>query len=146
MPGLLTCSVWRPDDFDAAFALYRDALRELLDAAVGWDETAQRDRFRQTLMSGQTEWLMHGAHRVGLISVAAADADVHVHILLIAAAWQQRGMGSAALRALERRYPSASGIRLSCLTNNRRALRFYQRHGYCAQGADAHFMTLRKPL
>lgn len=65
-------------------------------------------------------------HRAGFAGIL--DNDNFLHSLYVDPSFQGRGVGSALLEAVQRRFTSTGALK--CLAYNQAALAFYQKHGW----------------
>lgn len=137
------------EDSDHVFLreLHHAAYRDVVTRQFGkWVESDQDAWFEQKLGSPIKVIELDG---VPVGAVAVYDAADHVFLaeLQIAPEFQNRGIGSAVLRAeIERTATLARPIRLRVLLQNR-ALALYQRHGFTVTGqTETHYLMAREPF
>ena len=132
-------------EHDALFSLYELTLRPHIEAAFGWDEGFQRQRWAAYADQDRRQILIEGL-AAGLLVLRQDPDALHVSLLLLDPAWQGRGLGR---RVMERFQTEAetSGlpVTLSCFRGNTRALAFYQGLGYQISGEDEVFYDLIRP-
>lgn len=122
-----------PDATAIAQVLRRslDSLRQQLQCQSADDDLTF---VRETVLAHQTVTVAQAA---GSIVGFIATHDAWIDLLYLDPAWTGRGIGSRLLASAD--LPHA---KLYCFRSNRRACRFYERHGFRAQvhsgGAGAH--------
>lgn len=136
------------EDADHSFLreLHHAAYRDVVTRQFGkWVESDQDAWFDQKLGS-PIKVIELDAVPVGAIAVYDATDHVFLAELQIAPEFQNRGIGSAMLRAeLERATALALPVRLRVLLQNR-ALALYQRHGFSVTGeTETHYLMAWEP-
>ena len=122
-------------------ALWARAQQEIEPRVPPWRASDFEDE-----VNGEELFVAHaGPEVVGLLSLWRAEA--FVHFLHVAPAWRRRGVGRQLLAAA--RAEVDRPLELKCLTDNGRALAFYQRLGWIALKRDldppAPYVRLRQP-
>ena len=132
---MLTLRAYAAADEDAAIELWRRTWQEAyprLDfaARVSW----WRERWRRTLVPFARITL---AERDGmLVGFVTVDAAGYLDQLVVEPeAW---GSGAAAMLVAEAKRLAPGGLTLHVNTDNARAIRFYQKHGFAITGADVN--------
>jgi ribosomal protein S18 acetylase RimI-like enzyme len=121
-----------PQDADWLFAIRRETMRGYVEAAFGyWDDAAQRDRFDESDELNNMQVIVADGRDVGLLEVERGPRDIFLANIQIGFPGQNRGVGTAVIRALmaearEARKP----LRLQVLKVNRAARRLYDRLGF----------------
>lgn len=85
---------------------------------------------------------------VGSLWVADREGDLYIYDIVVDARHRGRGLGTAALRAVEdlARKRGANGVALSVFAHNDGAIRLYERLGYEVVEKDEGGQRMRKPL
>jgi ribosomal protein S18 acetylase RimI-like enzyme len=133
-----------PQEFDAAYALKKEALGPHVIPRWGWDDARQRAIMEE-------KWRVKTFHRivvegetVGTISIDADGDGIEIGEFYIAPAFQGRGIGSAVLGKV---LDDAAGkaVRLRVLKWNP-AVALYARHGFAVVGeTDVHYLMEHAP-
>jgi ribosomal protein S18 acetylase RimI-like enzyme len=120
-----------------------------------WDETmrltllklqfdAQRRGYAQQFPSAQTCFLSYDGRPAGWLIVERTPRSIHVVDVAVVPDARGRGLGTAALRALQ---DEAAGhgvpITLSVARDNAAAIRLYSRLGFDEAGGDDVYLALR---
>lgn len=109
--------------------VYVISLREAVSEIRGsWNETRERDQFVQQLRLQDTRVVVAAGEPAGLYTAWHAGDHWFLGTLCIAPAQQNRGLGAATMREIARQ-AAGLAVRLSVLTSNRAARRFYERLG-----------------
>lgn len=135
-------------DFEEAFSIYRDALSEIIQAAFGWDEEFQRNRFQTRYRPEWFYWIEVDSKYVGYACINNTQDELHVSLLIILKEHRGHSIGEAAMKLLQQRArDNSQRVTLSSFKNNTGAVRFYQRLGYEIASEDGHFydMVLKNP-
>lgn len=118
---------WQESDRPFLRTLYLHARRESWPWLQG-ERWRLEDFDAETL--GEKIWVaLDEGRRVGFASVL--ESDNFLHCLFVDPDAQNRGVGSALLKHVQRQF-SGTGA-LKCLAKNERALAFYERHGWQPQ-------------
>lgn len=118
---------WQESDRPFLRTLYLRARRENWRWLNG-DRWQLEDFDAETL--GETLWVaMEEGNRVGFASVLTSDN--FLHCLFVDPDAQGRGVGSALLKHVQQQFTGTGALK--CLAKNRRALAFYERHGWKPQ-------------
>lgn len=144
-PATMTAGVARrpATAADAEFArrVHHAAYRDVVERQFGpWDEAAQDAFFAADWGDAGFEIVLAGGTPCGYICVEDRDADLHVRELVIAPAFQNRGIGATLLRQVQHR-ARARGVpvHLGTFTRNR-ARALYERLGFREIGrTETHF-------
>jgi Ser/Thr protein kinase RdoA (MazF antagonist) len=131
-------------DTELARRVHHAAYRDVVERQFGpWEDAAQDAFFAADWGDATFEIILAGGTPCGYTCIEERDADLHVRELVIAPAFQGRGIGSALLRQVQRR-ARARGVpvHLGTFTQNR-ALALYERLGFREIARTAAHLTLR---
>lgn len=137
-----------PADSGFIVDVRRQAFREYVDLAGGWDEASEVERHTERFSRQRFRVIVADGVEVGYTATAIYPkatarypASLYLHQLMLLPSFHSRGIGSACMRllALEAHALSMS-IRLRVLRVNPRALAFYVAAGCTIVGeSDSHF-------
>ena len=117
------------DDYDFLRWLHRATLREYVDQTWGWDEYVQATLFRERFDPSRDQIVLVDGQDAGVLRVERREAEVFLASLLIAPAYQGRGVGTAILEDLKAEAARA-GVPLSLqVLKVNPARRLYERRG-----------------
>lgn len=131
-------------DREYLYQLYKKLLKSHVEAAFGWRELEQRNRFEESYPSREVSLIFMATKVVGYLAVRNSSACKHVALLLIEPAFQGGGIGGNIMRGLHADALQLSQkVMLSCFKSNTVALSFYQDLGYRSLSEDEFFVDLR---
>jgi GNAT superfamily N-acetyltransferase len=78
---------------------------------------------------------LDGQTIVGSVCATVSDNVCHIGRLMVHPSHQGRGLGTALMRAIEERFPDATGFELFTGSRSEGNIRLYTRLGYVATGA-----------
>ncbi len=134
-------------DRHVLFDLYKISLRELIDQTFGWDEHFQQNRFDTSYLKQELLSITLGPTSIGYVAMKQETDSIHLSLLLLQPAYQNKGFGKQAMETLLLSARSmGKKMTLCCFTRNAQAMRFYRRLGFTTIAEDEHFVTLRSPL
>lgn len=121
-----------PSDYRWLWELKRLTMRPYVEQTWGqWDDIAQEAFFRRNFSSETVQIIEVEGRNAGLLNVEREPAEIFLANLQIHPDFQNRGLGTAVLRALlESARNLDSPIRLQVLKVNTAALRLYARLGF----------------
>lgn len=129
------------------FALYKLLLYKHIDEAFGWDEHFQKKRFVSSYRGQDFYSVALEGLDVGYAILKNQPEDIHLSLLLLRPAHQQRGIGQSVMKQLMTCAVAAGRcLTLSCFLSNQRAMEFYQKLGFSAVTTDEHFVKYQYPL
>src|SRR5258706_3199233 len=140
--GELSYQSVSPDDTTWLADVYIASLRDPITTTRGvWNEEVERAQFVKQLLFTDPTIIQARGNRVGFYAIQLRTDALFLHTLCILPEHQNKGYGTAVMRALAER---ASGpIQLSVLKSNLRARRFYERLGYRWVSATQHHDELK---
>jgi ribosomal protein S18 acetylase RimI-like enzyme len=125
--------------------LHRAAYRALVVRQFGsWDEREQDAFFEQSLRDADFEVILDGERAVGAVGTRLHDDHLFLAEMQVLPEHQNRGIGTAILRAQIRRAGELERpLGLQVLRENR-AKALYERHGFAVIGeTETHYLMLR---
>lgn len=132
------------EDLKAAFQLYEETLRSVVDRAFGWEDGFQRERFASRYELSWFHWVEASANRVGYVCFFEKSDELHMSLLIIDPKFQGRSFGRKVMSLLQNRAKQSSKrVTLSSFKKNEAAISFYQKLGYQITGEDEHFVDLK---
>jgi GNAT superfamily N-acetyltransferase len=133
-------------DYEFLYALHSATMKEYVDAVWGWDEVAQQDMFRQRFDPSQRQVIVVSGWDAGMLEVRWGETEVFIANLLLAPAFQRRGIGAAILRdILDEADARGLPVLLRVLRGNP-ARRLYERLGFVVtEEAPERFYMRREP-
>jgi len=89
-----------------------------------------------TIFIAEENGLLTGWVAGGLSADADAVGESEVQAIYVLPEYWDKGVGGELMQAIEQALPPSPGITLWVLRDNRRAVRFYEKRGYVADGAQ----------
>lgn len=130
VPSLVTYSPVSASDFDALADIRVAAMRESLERVGRFDPVRARERLRASFIPERTWWILIDGAKAGFYSTREAPEGLWLDHLYILPAYQNRGVGGAALREI---FALAAGlgatVHVGALKESA-SNRFYQHHGF----------------
>jgi ribosomal protein S18 acetylase RimI-like enzyme len=132
----------REEDSAFLFACYKQAMRDYVEQAWGWDEAFQRASFAEHLPWRRFEMIVVDGAPVGGLCVREAADEIELEMFILAPRVQRMGIGSDVLIGLMRRAREEKRrLSLSVLkVNPARAL--YERLGFRMVGEHAETVEM----
>ncbi|WP_157649369.1 GNAT family N-acetyltransferase [Burkholderia ubonensis] len=137
----------RSEHFEYFFGLYKDLLSGYFRQTLGWDDAFRRTAFRLSYPIDRCMAIVTESDApCGVLVTQPHDGNaIEIALLLIDPAFQCKGIG---MQVLQRVCDRASGCRLDVhlqtFRSNKRASRFYLRHGFEVVDQDEHYLYFRK--
>lgn len=133
-------------DYDFLYALHVATMKEHVTAVWGWDEVAQQDMFRQRFDPALRQVIVVSGWDAGMLEVRWSETEVFIANVLIAPAFQRRGIGAAILRdILDEADARGLPVLLRVLHGNS-ARRLYERLGFVVtEETPERFYMRREP-
>jgi ribosomal protein S18 acetylase RimI-like enzyme len=134
------------DDMAFLWDLHVATMRGYVERTWGWDETFQREHFRQTFSTEHLRILTCGDQDIGVLEIHPHPGHLFLARISILPSHQGRGIGTSIIRPMlqdadERNLP----VRLQVLKVNPARL-LYERMGFTIDAETAtHFMMIRPP-
>ena len=136
------------DDSDWLYAVRETTMRAYVEEMFGfWDEAAQRERFLIPADLANMRIIVVRQQAAGLLHVERRPEEIFLANIQIQPAQQNRGLGTAVIRALlaegqERGTP----VRLQVLNVNHSARALYHRLGFVVRDeSDGHTHMIWRP-
>jgi GNAT superfamily N-acetyltransferase len=125
-----------------AFAPYRNeyTAEAYLDTVLTRDTIGHRLASMNVLVAAATD-----GDIIGTIAASVSDADIgHLRGMAVQPEWQGKGVADQLLATAERhlRHCRCTRVTLDTTAPLRRAIRFYERHGYKASGQVTNFFGM----
>lgn len=133
----------RPDDYDFATELYLGSAKPLLTALGLWDADRIIARFRQAYNIEQTRVIRLDGSDIGWMQVSESAERLHLHQLHIVPQFQNRGIGTRLIRAIQGRARRKGCPALLNVIRGNRALALYRRLGFRVVGGDGEKLHMR---
>jgi ribosomal protein S18 acetylase RimI-like enzyme len=131
-------------DWDAAFAVYREALFDDIERNFGWDENDQRQRFMESYPASSLFWCLRRGRKVALLSMRPWEDGAHLHLLLVLPAFQGYGLGQQILRQIcSEMFAKGGSLFMSCFRDNPRVVKFWRRMGARVVDEDGPFFLMK---
>ena len=125
-------------DFDFLFELHRQTMGPYVEQTWGWDETWQRNYFKQHFMSRPCEVIEVRGKEIGCLRIEDREEFVLLDYIAIMPDHQRTGLGTRLLRTvLKRAVHRGVPVRLNVLRVNP-AKALYERLGFEVIGADEY--------
>jgi GNAT superfamily N-acetyltransferase len=145
---LISVRAATPADVEPLYPIHRDAMRPSVEATWGpWDETYQQERFGKHFDFAHRQVVEVDGVPAGFWDVVDYDDYTWLAELVLAPAFQRRGLGSGLIGGLLTTC-GAKGIplRLQVLKANSDARRLYERLGFVETGqTEFHFQMEAQP-
>jgi ribosomal protein S18 acetylase RimI-like enzyme len=124
------------------FDLMKAGLHPYVSEVFGWDDAFQRQRMRNDYQPEWFYWVMHGPDRIGFVCYKRYGDSLHVHLVVIAQAFQGIGYGRKVMRAIQDIARSEHrDVTLTAFRRNERAVRLYSSMGYDVISEEEHFLS-----
>jgi ribosomal protein S18 acetylase RimI-like enzyme len=125
-------------EMDWVYQLFKSCLQEYISATWGWDELFQRHSFDENIPAAGFVIASSNGIDIGGYSLQKKDGYLYLEMLLIAPAWQRRGLGRVIMQhLLELSTQHQKPLRLSVLKTNP-ASEFYTRLGLGTESEDQY--------
>ncbi len=116
------------DDVGWLTGVFLTSLRVPITEIRGyWNEAKEREQFMTQLRLADTRVILNDGTAAGFYTAWMADDHLFLGTLCIHPAFQNHGLGAAAMRSIAQE--TSLPIRFSVLKSNRAARRFYERLG-----------------
>ncbi|MCC6414784.1 MAG: GNAT family N-acetyltransferase [Opitutaceae bacterium] len=118
-------------DRDWLWTLSRATMKTHVEQTWGrWDDVEQAERFQKNFQPQRLQIIVVNGHDAGLLHVERTPADIFLASILLAAEFQNRGLGTAILHSLlAEAHREKLPLRLQVLKVNP-ARRLYERLGF----------------
>ena len=120
-------------------------MKPIIDDGFGWDEEFQRNSFGSNLDSDWFNWVLVGdkkgaTNKVGLVCSRFKRRSLHIHLLIIFAEEQKKGIGSATVNKFKAQaYAENTNLTLNCFKHNVPALNLYRNMGFVVNSEEEYF-------
>lgn len=113
------------------FRVKAATLRYAIEAAWGWEESAQRKLHDDRFDRGDLEILIDGEERAGYVNIRREEDGIRLLSVFLLPPWQSQGIGTSIVEDLKRDAASSGlPVRLRVLLLNTRARALYERLGF----------------
>jgi GNAT superfamily N-acetyltransferase len=120
-----------PADSEFCFQLHKVAMGGYVAATWGWDDAVQRGFHARAFDPGRWQIIIADGADAGMLDVEYRPAEIYLARIEIHPDHQGQGIGAGLIQELiEYARQRDQHLTLDVLTVNRRALAFYQRHGF----------------
>lgn len=125
------------------FQLYKNALKDHIEAAFGWQEVQQRSRFEKSYPSHEISVFYMKSEFAGFMAIRNEDNNKHIALLLLKPSLRRQGIGREIMEVFHiAARESTQTLTLSCFKTNLAALAFYKSLGYRPLSQDPFFVDL----
>ncbi|WP_199244039.1 GNAT family N-acetyltransferase [Bacterioplanes sanyensis] len=129
---------------DDVFNLLKAGLFAYVDRVFGWYDDDQRQRLRDEYQPEWFQWVLVDGNKVGFVCFRTYQQALHLHLIVLDASYQGRGLGKQVMAAIHAMAVSQhQDVTLSCFKCNERALALYHSLGYSTTDEDDYFLSLR---
>lgn len=134
-----------PRDFDFAFRLYRETMKDYSAPYIRWDDKRQKTSLANQLGTAEISVITLGNADVGWLALTETQSSIVLGHFYIEPQFQNRGVGSMILnRLLATAAAKAKPVELSVLKNNP-ARRLYERSGFVVVSENEMKCFMRRP-
>lgn len=131
-------------DSEELFALYKSALKSIVEETFGWDEAFQRERFKSRYDQTWFHWIEDRGDNVGFVCYWRKTNELHLSLLIIVEDKRNIGYGQAVMERLHAEARRQNGfVTLSSFRKNLSAIKFYEKLRYSVVGGDDHFVDMK---
>lgn len=130
-------------DEAAIFDLYCQVMKEYITEIWGWDQEWQENDFIKHFSPGNITVVKEENKVIGYSQIEDQGSQLYIRMLLLKPNRQRKGIGSRLLNAaIEKAKAQSKGIALQVFKGNEQAKRFYEYHGFQAQGETPSNFTM----
>ncbi|MEX1196757.1 MAG: GNAT family N-acetyltransferase [Pseudohongiellaceae bacterium] len=134
----------RKEHHEWAYRLFRESMKDYIEATWGWDEIFQRHGFMENIQQSGFTIARLRDDDIGGYCLKDRGRFLHLDILLIDPRWQNCGLGTMVMQDLiEQSRASGRPLQLDVLKTNAGALRLYRRLGFTTFDEDQARHRLR---
>ena len=131
------------DDVDFARSLYFQAMRDLIESELGWDQRHQEESFLQWFTLQETAIIVVDGRDVGWMQTRTDESEIFLGSLYVIPEMQRQGIGTGMLRKLMTDGEcSSKAVTLAVMKKNP-ALQLYERLGFRITHEDQHKFYMR---
>ncbi len=135
------------DDREFAYAAKRAAMKDYVEAVWVWNESDQRLRFDRRFNEAEIQVISVSGTDVGILDTEVTSDHFHLHGLFLLPEHQNKRIGRSVVSKI---FEEASAlnlpVRLQCLKQNPRAVRFYSLLGFRQSGeTEYHWIFETEP-
>lgn len=134
------------DDYDFLYRLHATTIREAVEATWGWDETFQRQYFRDHFDPEAQQIVVVDGKDVGVLKWEERDGEPFLGLIEIVPAYQGQGLGTRLIvDLLTEAQNRGKSLTLHVLKANPRARALYERLGFITIEERTERYVMRAP-
>lgn len=132
-----------PSEFDALFAIVKQAIYPYVDEVFGWDDDFQKRRLIEDYEPNWFYWVYADATRIGMLCFKPYDHAFHIHLLVVFPEYQNCQFGESIMAYVHHlaKLEGRERITLSSFMENTGAIAFYIRLDYQVVETEDDFLT-----
>ena len=125
-------------DEEWIFQLFKNTMRDYIDAAWGWEELLQKEGFVTSLPARDFKILTQGGKPIGCFHISQKPDHVVLDMIMVQPDYQRQGHGSYLMKLIKQDASSlGKPLRLSVLKSNP-AVSFHEQAGFAVASEDEH--------
>ncbi|WFP48935.1 GNAT family N-acetyltransferase [Methylomonas sp. EFPC3] len=125
-----------PADAEWLFDLYRQSMRDCVEATWGWDEDFQKSGFNQNLKPSDWQVIWLGEHRIGGFVLNECSDHLRLAMIMLEPEYRRQGLGRKILTHIQQvARQKALPVRLNVIKANP-VLPFYTKLGFRQYAED----------
>ena len=132
-------------DFERLLLIRHAAMRPSLEQVGRWHPRRARARFRAAFSPAVTRLILVGDALAGCVALRPSGDALEIDQFYLDPAHQGRGLGTAVLHSLLAEADEARKPVVLTVLRDSAAIRFYERHGFIATGAEDWDLHYRRP-
>lgn len=133
------------DDRLRLFDLYSLVMKKPISEIWGWEESWQEKDFADHFEPEQICMISLGDELVGYYQTEETAGFLYIRMFVIHPGYQGKGLGTHALQQIM--VSACAGgvdVSLRVFRSNKRAIKFYLKHGFIVAEESAEFLVLKK--
>lgn len=109
----------------------------------GWDQEWQESDFKKHFNPDDITVIRDENRAIGYAQIEDQDNQLYIRMLLLHPDYQRKGIGSHLLKSvIEKARTQSKAVALQVFKTNEQAKKFYEQHGFLAQGEEANSYTM----